>query len=134
MTSDAQSPMLLDTNILSLFFKANDTRAAVYLPHLEGKLLAVCFITVGEIFRWTMVRNHQWGPARVNGLEERLRLMVHLPSNDAVARQWARIQTSTPKGENDAWIAACAITYGCTLVTDDKAFQEVQGLDIICYS
>lgn len=134
MTSETQGPLLLDTNILSLFFKSNDTRTEIYLPHLEGKMLAVCFITVGEMFRWTMMRHHQWAPERVRGLEERLRLLVNLPSNDAVGRQWARIQTSTPKGENDAWIAACAMTYGCTLVTDDNAFRDIQGLNIICYS
>ena len=54
MTSETQGPLLLDTNILSMFFKSNDTRTEIYLPHLEGKMLAVCFITVGEMFRWTM--------------------------------------------------------------------------------
>jgi predicted nucleic acid-binding protein len=66
-------------------------------------------------------------------MEKRLKLMVVLPNSDAVALHWARIQSSTPKADNDAWIAACALEYGLTLVTDDKNFEGIQGLKIICH-
>ncbi|MCH9039856.1 MAG: PIN domain-containing protein, partial [Chloroflexi bacterium] len=46
---------------------------------------------------------------------------------------WALIQSSTPKSANDAWIAACALTYGCTLVTDDNDFHGIQGLNLISH-
>ena len=40
---------------------------------------------------------------------------------------------ATPKSDNDAWIAACALTYELTLVTDDDDFHGIQGLNIISH-
>ena len=128
-TSDP--PLLLDTSVLSLFFKKNRDRAALYWPDLEGQRLAVSFVTIGEIHLWAIL--HHWGQARIAKFEDALRGMVILPSSDEVARHWALVQSSTRKSANDAWIAACALTYGCTLVTDDTDFHGIQGLNIISH-
>ena len=125
------APLLLDTSVVSLFFKKNDTRAPLYLPDLQGKLLAISFVTVAELKRWVISR--RWGQTRIDEIDRRLRLMVTLPYTDAVALQWARIQADTPRSENDAWIAACALAYGLTLVTDDKGFEGIRGLTIISH-
>lgn len=126
-----EPPLLLDTSVLSLFFKRNTTRAVLYEPDLRGKRLAVCFVTIAEIHRWAIL--HHWGQARIAKFEEALGGMVILPSNDEVSRHWALIQSSTQRSANDAWIAACALTYGCTLVTDDNDFHGIQGLSIISH-
>jgi predicted nucleic acid-binding protein len=55
-------PLLLDTSVVSLFFKNDDTRAALYLPDLQGRILAISFITVAELRRWTIER--KWGQPR----------------------------------------------------------------------
>ena len=130
MTTD-DPLLLLDTSVVSLFFRPGDTRAALYLPELQGKFLSISFVTIGELHRWAIQR--KWGARRIEEMQQRLQLMVTLPYSDAVSLQWARIQTSTPKADNDAWIAACALVYGCTLVSDDSDFVGIQGIPIISH-
>ena len=66
-------------------------------------------------------------------LEERMREVVVLPPNEAVSRAWARFKSARGPTltDNDAWIAACAEAYGCTLVTEDAAFKRFPVLDVI---
>lgn len=127
----SDSPLLLDTSVLSLFFKT-DQRSQLYAPDIQGRILAVSFITIGELYRWTIER--KWGQSRIRRLEARLNNMVKLPWHDSVARHWAQIQTETPKSANDAWIAACARAYGCTLVTNDNDFSDIRGLQVISHA
>ena len=94
--------------------------------------MALSFITIGELYAWTMFR--KWGPRRINDMEQIPNMMVKLPWHDSVAHHYARIQTQTPKANNDAWIAACALAYGCVLVTDDHDFQGIAGLTIISHA
>lgn len=98
--NQADTPLLVDTSVVSLLFKPNDTRTSLYLPELQGRLLAVSFITIGELHRWTIQR--KWGQRRTDELREVLKRFVTLPYNDAVSLQWARIQASTPRRDNDA--------------------------------
>ncbi len=131
-TSSPQLPLLLDTGIFSLFLKRTDSRKALYFPDMEGHILAISFVSVGELYRWPIER--RWGQRRIADLEDHMRRVVVLPWHDSVARQWARIMAETPdRGQNDAWIAACAIIYGCTLVTDDHKFQSIRGLTVITH-
>ncbi len=131
IANEADIPLLVDTSVVSLLFKPNDARTRLYLPELRGRLLAVSFVTVGELHRWAIQR--RWGRQKTNELRERLNSFVAIPYNDAVSLQWAGIQARTPKSDNDAWVAACAIVYGCSLVTDDSDFQGIQGLHVICH-
>ena len=134
--SSADAPRLVDTSVLSLFLKQDDQpsqrRSQLYLPDLLNHTLAVSFITIGELYAWTMSR--KWGSRRITEMEQALNRMVKLPWHDSVAHHYARIQTQTPKGINDAWIAACALAYGCVLVTDDNDFRGIHGLQIISHS
>ena len=41
--------LVLDTNIVSYVMKG-DPLARSYKPHLQGRLLSVAFITVGELY------------------------------------------------------------------------------------
>ena len=68
MTYSSETPLLLDTGVFSLLFKPNDSRRALYFPDLKGHILAVSFITVGEIYRWAILR--RWQSERVKKLEE----------------------------------------------------------------
>lgn len=45
--SDAK--IILDTNIVSFLMKGGPL-AEAYAPHVQGKLLAIAFITVGEMY------------------------------------------------------------------------------------
>ncbi|MBI4202718.1 MAG: PIN domain-containing protein [Chloroflexi bacterium] len=99
---------------------------------MVGHILAISFVTVGELFRWPVERN--WGARRIEELEERMRETVWLPWQESVAREWARLMANNPNlGQNDAWVAACAKAYDCTLITDDKSFLSINGLTVIVH-
>lgn len=36
-------------------------------------------------------------------------------------------------GENDAWLAAQALRGGCSIVTRDRGFDDVPGLEVLRY-
>ena len=66
--------VLLDTDVFSYLLKGNNPDAQRYRRHVEGKTIAVTFITVGELYSGAQKR--RWGPARVASLETRLRAAV----------------------------------------------------------
>jgi len=136
MTMPARSStVLLDTDVFSHIYKGRP-EASPYLPHLKGVIPAITIITVGELYKWAYMK--KWSPRNLAGLEDRFTQFLILPFDFAVAQQWARIQSAKlgrNVPQNDAWIAACAITYGCPLLTHNrKDFQDIQGLDVISYS
>ncbi len=125
--------VLLDTNIVSIAFKP-DSRFKSYTPHLRGKRLAVSFMTVAELYQWTVVRN--WGDRRIAELERTLRSYIFLPVNVELCRLWgqvrgARRSVGRPISTQDAWIAAAALHHGIPLVTDNHGdFEGIDGLEV----
>ena len=117
--------------VISLFLKPNDSRRAAYAELLEGRIIAISFANQAELFRWSIER--RWGDKRIAELEQYIGQALFLPHTEAVSRAWARLQATPGRNlsDNDAWIAACAVVYDCTLVTDDSAFQDFPGLDVI---
>ncbi len=58
--------LLVDTDVFS--FLMNGTRyASLYKPHVEGKLMAVSFVTVGELYFGAYRK--AWGQERLADLE-----------------------------------------------------------------
>jgi predicted nucleic acid-binding protein len=52
---------------------------------LAGSSVAITFVTLGELTKWTLVRS--WGPRRLAALERFLERVVVLPYNRRVARR-----------------------------------------------
>ncbi len=77
--------VLVDTNVVSYVFK-RDTRAHLYAPHLNGRTLAISFMTVAELYQWAAVRD--WGIRRVQQLEAHMRSYVVIPFDSAICRVW----------------------------------------------
>src|SRR5438128_4320751 len=101
---------LLDTNIVSYLFNGH-TLAARYRPHLVGQTLAVCFMTVAELYEGAYRAG--WGPRRLSRLESLLRTFVVVPFDMTLCQQWATIRAQRrrqPVGVADAWIAATALS------------------------
>jgi len=46
--------VLLDTDVVSFALKG-DTRAEPYRAHVAGKVLVVSFMTVAELYKWTLL-------------------------------------------------------------------------------
>jgi tRNA(fMet)-specific endonuclease VapC len=128
------SPLVVDTNIVSYLFK-RDSRAALYQPHLDGRLLLISFMTLAEMDRWALERN--WRPARRASLAAHLRNFTVYPFDRALCHQWAKVthqarQNGRPIQCADAWIAATAMLYQAPLVTHDpRDFAGVHGLTVI---
>ncbi|MCI0488425.1 MAG: type II toxin-antitoxin system VapC family toxin [Blastocatellia bacterium] len=126
--------VVIDTDVMSFLFK-QDSRAALYRPHLAGKLTVISFMTLAEMNRWSLEKN--WGAARKYKLEEFLEDFIVLYSSRAMCFRWAEaINSSRRKGRPiqtaDAWIAATALLHGIPLVTHNgKHYASVDGLTVI---
>ena len=126
--------VIVDTDVVSFLFKG-DTRAQLYRPHLQGKALALSFMTVAELYQWAYIRN--WGKRRLTRLEEQLRAYVIVPYDNDLCKQWATIcvgrqRLGRPVSVQDAWIAATALRHGCPLVTHNRDdFANITGLTVI---
>jgi predicted nucleic acid-binding protein len=126
--------LLVDTNIVSFLFKG-DSRATLYAPYLEGKRLAISFMTVAELFQWAYVRH--WGPVRWEQLEQSLKSYVVLPFDVNLCRLWGKVRSECrakghPISPQDVWIAATALEYDLALVTHNPSdFESVAALKII---
>jgi tRNA(fMet)-specific endonuclease VapC len=130
----APARLVVDTNIVSYLMKGHEI-ARLYAPHLQGKLLAISFITVGEMYFGA--ENANWGEPKRQLLEQRLRNFVVVPYDHEIARHYAlvsvqRKRKGRPIALHDAWIAACALRHGVPLVTHNrKDFEDIDGLKVI---
>lgn len=128
--SDAK--IVLDTCIVSYLMKGGPL-AEVYLPHLQGRLLAISFITVGELYYGA--EKAKWGAKRRQELETALRNFVVIPYDHEIARCYGRVVAERyrhPIDPNDAWIAACTVRHGVPLVTHNaRHFKGISSLKIV---
>src|ERR1700751_5740748 len=115
--------LLLDTNIVSYLFK-QAPQTKLYEHHLRDSRLAISFITVGELYRWAIVRD--WGTKRRLDLEERLRNYVVIPFDVELCKRWAEVTSmhGPAISESDAWIAATALRHNIPLVSHNKKHFE----------
>jgi len=129
--------VLLDTNIVSYFMK-NKPEASFYIPHLEGRLVAIAFITVGELYYGA--EKAGWGPQRRMKLETVLRNFVVIPYDHGISKAYALIlvereRQGRPISSNDAWIAACALRHNVELATHNrKDFDGISNLKLISHA
>ena len=68
--------VLVDTDVYSYLMRPGDPRAQVYRPHVQGKIVAVSFITVGELLFGA--KKKKWGTTKVDDLKQRLDLCLSL--------------------------------------------------------
>jgi tRNA(fMet)-specific endonuclease VapC len=126
--------VLLDTNIVSFLLKG-DSRASSYAPYLQGRRLAISFMTVAELFQWAAMRN--WGARRMSQLETSLQDYLILPFDIALCRLWGEIRAKCraagrPTSPQDAWIAATALRHHLPLVTHNPTdFEVIEELELI---
>ncbi len=126
------STIVLDTNIVSYLMKGHSL-AERYRSHLEGKTLAISFMTAAELYEGAF--RASWGLRRLTRLENVLRSYLVIPYSPATCKRWAHVRTerrSQPISCEDAWIASAALVHGCPLATHNAAdFAGISGLDII---
>ena len=126
--------LILDTNIVSYLMRGG-ALAEAYRPHLQDHLLAISFITVGELYFGAEKGN--WGEIRRRALEQQLRNFVIIAYDRGIARCYGRLvaerqRAGRPISLNDAWIAACAVRHDVPLVTHNrKDFEGITSLKIV---
>lgn len=118
--------VLLDTDVASYLFKKSP-RAPAFRALLEGKQTALAFVSVAELFRWTVKR--RWSEPKVEQLKAALRRYVIIPYDFDLAWAWARLTTTCEEAgraiaPSDAWVAACALRHHVPLVTNNTKHYE----------
>ncbi len=130
--SDAK--IVLDTCVVSYLMKGGPL-AEVYAPIVQGRLLAISFITVGELYYGA--EKARWGEKKCKELETTLRNFVVIPYDHEIARCYGRLVAERERGgspidPNDAWIAACTVRHGVPLVTHDaRHFEGSDALKVL---
>jgi predicted nucleic acid-binding protein len=128
------STVLLDTDIVSYFFK-RDNRRQLYASHMLDHELAIAIMTVAELFQWATMR--QWGAERVQRMEVWLENFTILPVDIESCRAWATVRAyrsalGLPISPQDAWIAATALRYQIPLITHNAGdYQQIPQLNVI---
>ncbi len=128
------SVAVVDTDVVSYLFR-DAPEAEWYRPHLQGRRLVVCFVTVGELYFGALKRN--WGQERVAEMKQCLRNFIVYPFEEALCLKWAEVRVEGQgQGQNithaDAWIAATALLHHIPLITNNaKHFTWVRGLEVI---
>ena len=128
--------VVLDTDVFSYINKPTDPRGEIYRKRVQGKLLAVSFVTVGELLFGAYKAN--WGTAKLEALKERLRSVVIVPYDLAICQTYADLRSRLEKSgrqtkDNDLWIAACAVRHSIPLATNNRAhFEGIPSLILIC--
>ena len=123
--------VLIDTDVASFLFK-KAPRADAFRALLGDRSLALAFVSVAELFKWTVKR--KWSPAKVAQLEAALRRFVVIPYDRDLAWMWARTtaqceDAGRPISSSDAWIAAVALRYDLPLATNNlKHFEPIEAL------
>lgn len=133
--------VLLDSTVVSLLHpqKKDSPLRASYQTHMAGKILALSFQSVAELWSWPEERG--WGERRKAEMEAFLRKFLIIPYDFELAKAWARINAQCKKRgrrleAGDAWIVATAVHRGIPLLTHDRDHVglELEGLKVISYA
>jgi predicted nucleic acid-binding protein len=127
------SSVLLDTNVASFFVKRS-IESPRYEHLVGGRSKCLSIISVGEL-RFGAVKDN-WGNARCSVLESFVDDATIMYVSDEIAAMVAIVMNRRRREGrrmewNDAWIAATAMFHRLPLVTHDRDFLEIEGLEVI---
>ncbi len=119
-------PILLDTNVLTYLTDSRNPRPE-WDAVVQGRTLILSFVTVGEILHGIMLAH--WSERIIADIESRLRAYPVIPGTVGVSRKYAELRRRFFKqiGDNDLWIAACALAQPepLALATSDGHFDLI---------
>lgn len=128
--------VLLDTDVFSYLLKG-DKKGDPYRRHVDGKTVAISFVTVGELYYGAYRR---WGEKKIAALNAKLKSVVIIPFDVEICKMYAQIKNEAKTAEgtdrvipaNDLWIAACARRHNLPLVSNNrKHFESIPGVRLI---
>jgi tRNA(fMet)-specific endonuclease VapC len=115
--------------------RPNDTRGALYRPHVAGKTPCISFITVGELL-FGAARN-VFGERRRADLNQGIRRATIVPYDLELCRVYGELRAQLEKAgrvvaPNDLWIAASALRHSLPLISNNRRhFQDIPGVVLI---
>jgi len=121
---------LLDTNIIvDLFIGNNEIKQQMDLL----KVPIVSAITIGELYFGAEKSSQK--QKHLKQVDEFVEICTILDIDITTTKIYGKIKNELKKKgkpipENDIWIAATSIQYDLTLMTKDKHFREIKGLDL----
>jgi tRNA(fMet)-specific endonuclease VapC len=98
-------------------------------------LVALSFITVGELLFWAQKR--KWGDRKIADLHTRLNSTVIVPYDLALCETYGSLKAKLQESgrnvaDNDLWIAACSVRHSIPLVSNNRAhFEGIPDLVLI---
>ena len=117
---------MLDTTVLTYLTDARNPRPE-WDEIIRGRIVVLSFVTVGEILHGTL--RARWPRTRINAIEERLRRYPIIPGTIGVSRKYAELRREFFEqiGDNDLWMAACALSQPepLALATGDADFDRI---------
>ena len=123
---------MLDTNTVSQFVKRHPVvaRRVVTVPLAS---LCISAVTAGELW-FGLARRPEATQLRA-GIIELMRRIDIVPWDDSAAERYGTVRVTMeragrPLAALDLLIAVHALTIGATLVTNDRAFNRVAGLEL----
>ena len=127
---------VLDTNVVS-YIHRNDPIAQRYLERMVGRYAIISFQTYEELRYGALIGN--WGQGRIERLLHHVfanydvigcseRLVIACAQLRADSRRRGRRLDTT-----DAWIAATAFLLNCPLLSHDRDFGGLSGLEVVSY-
>lgn len=135
MAQGEADAVLLDTDAFSYMIKPGDPRGEIYRQKVQGKLLCVSFITVGELLFGAYKK--KWGQVKIERLRARLRSVTIVPFDLVLCQTYATLKSKLHAAgkvvsDNDLWIAACAVRHSIPLVSNNRAhFESIPELILI---
>ena len=126
---------LLDTNVVSILFKADHPQFGHCLDVVSGHQQYISFMTRGELLCWPRLNN--WGPARSERLDRHIDQYTTLLPEEHTCAIWAEVRVQStalgrPMSTADAWIAAIARQWRLPLITANyRDFDHLDDLAII---
>jgi predicted nucleic acid-binding protein len=115
-------------------------RAQDFANLTSGHALAMSFACVGEALAPTYLRKGL-APGTTQRIRNALGLFVVIPFDDDIVDRWAQMSARLEgrlkgRGINDMWTAACALSHGFPVVTNNLSdFQSIQadvpGLELV---
>jgi predicted nucleic acid-binding protein len=130
---------IVDTDVYSYMHARNPTRALLYKPHLDGHVITLSFITVGEQYAGygKQILSGKWDASHLSKLDARLLSVAIIPYDIEICRTFGNLKATLERSglsvaTNDLWIAACAKRHSLTLVTHNrKHFEKIPGITVI---
>lgn len=142
-SADDVEEILCDTSFVSVVQRAARNKPAAKTvagwpkdvsDRLNSAILGISVISLAEVRSGYAADG--WGDQRVAQAEATLSAYLQFPLDMDVVNRCADLRAASLRaswgvGDNDLWIAATALSRECPVVSCDKGFCRIEGIDLI---